>query len=64
MFLGTVDTTFLGYGVVVGYSMVVPALLITYCVGGDPGHGDLVITGLGGVLLSALGGVLIMFDQG
>merc|ERR1712106_243737 len=64
MFLGSVDATFFGYGIVVGYSVVVPAILLTYCVGGDPSHVDLALNCLGGILFCAFGGVAVMFDQG
>ena len=64
MFLGSVDATFFGYGIVVGFSVVVPAILLTYCVGGDPSHVELALNCLGGVLFCALGGVAVMFDQG
>ena len=64
MYLGSLDTTFCGYGVVVGYSVVTPAILLTYCVGGTPAHAELAINCLGGVLFSGLGGTLCMFDQG
>ena len=64
MFLGSIDATFFGYGIVVGFSVVVPAILLTYCVGGDPSHVELALNCLGGVLFCALGGVAVMFDQG
>jgi hypothetical protein len=61
MFLGSVDATFFGYGIVVGFSVAVP---LTYCVGGDPSHVKLTLNCLWGVLFCALGGVAVMFDQG
>ena len=64
MFLGSVDATFFGYGIVVGFSVVVPAILLTYCVGGDPSHVELTLNCLGGILFCAFGGVAVMFDQG
>eukprot|EP00092_Neocalanus_flemingeri_P064310 GFUD01078022.1.p1 GENE.GFUD01078022.1~~GFUD01078022.1.p1 ORF type:complete len:168 (+),score=41.92 GFUD01078022.1:45-548(+) len=64
MFLGSVDATFFGYGTVVGFSCVVPAVLVTYCVGGDPSHVELLLNCLGGVMFCALGSVAVLFDQG
>ena len=64
MFLGSVDVTFFGYGAVVGFSVVVPAVLLTYCVGGDPSHVELLLDCIGGVMFCALGSVAVMFDHG
>ena len=64
MFLGSVDVTFFGYGTVVGFSVVVPAVLLTYCVGGDPSHVELLLNCIGGVVFCALGSVAVMFDHG
>ena len=64
MFLGSVDATFFGYGTVVGFSVVVPAILLTYCVGGDPSHVELALNCLGGVMFCGLGSIAVMFDQG
>jgi len=64
MFLGGVDTTLFGWGLVVGFSVLVPAVLLTYCVGGEPSYVELPLNCLAGILFCALGGVVIMVDQG
>ena len=64
MFLCSVDTTIFGYGVSVAYCLIVPVVLLTYCLGGVPSHVDAVLACVGGVVFSALGGVALIFDQG
>merc|ERR1711936_1571360 len=57
--LGSVNDNFLGQGTVVGYGIIVPAVLVTYLLGGNVSILELVINLIGAVLFLVLGGIAI-----
>ena len=59
LILGSVNDSFLGQGTVVGYAIIVPAVLITYLLGGNVSILELVINLIGGVLFLVVGGLSI-----
>ena len=57
--LGSVNDTFLGQGTVVGFAIIVPAVLVTYLLGGNVSVLELIINLVGGVLFLVVGGLAI-----
>eukprot|EP00088_Acartia_fossae_P039424 TRINITY_DN41042_c0_g1_i1.p1 TRINITY_DN41042_c0_g1~~TRINITY_DN41042_c0_g1_i1.p1 ORF type:complete len:158 (-),score=33.62 TRINITY_DN41042_c0_g1_i1:175-621(-) len=58
---GWQDNDFLGKGTVVGYAIIVPAVLITYLIGSNLSILELFINLVGGILFIAVGAVTIQF---
>ena len=57
--LGSVNDSFVGQGTVVGFAIIVPAVLVTYLLGGNVSILELVINFIGGVLFLVVGGLAI-----
>eukprot|EP00092_Neocalanus_flemingeri_P096412 GFUD01122729.1.p1 GENE.GFUD01122729.1~~GFUD01122729.1.p1 ORF type:complete len:144 (-),score=27.85 GFUD01122729.1:119-550(-) len=57
--LGSVNDSFLGQGTVVGYAIIVPAIVVTYLLGGNVSILEMVINLIGGVLFLVVGGLAI-----
>ena len=56
---GTVNNNFFCQGTIVGFSIILPAVLVTYLLGGNVSILELVINLLGGVLFLILGGLAL-----
>jgi len=63
-YFGGTDATFLGLGTVVGYAIIVPAVLFTYLMGSNLSILELFINFVGGVLFIAIGSVAIQTYTG
>eukprot|EP00090_Calanus_glacialis_P019829 TRINITY_DN30400_c0_g1_i1.p1 TRINITY_DN30400_c0_g1~~TRINITY_DN30400_c0_g1_i1.p1 ORF type:complete len:148 (-),score=32.27 TRINITY_DN30400_c0_g1_i1:95-538(-) len=57
--LGSVNNSFVGQGTVVGFAIIVPAILVTYLLGGSVSILELVINLVGGLLFLVVGGLAI-----
>jgi len=58
---GGIDNDFLGIGTVVGYAIIVPAVLISYLIGSNLSILELFINLVGGILFIAVGAVTIQY---
>merc|ERR1711915_981138 len=57
--LGSVNNSFVGQGTIVGFSIILPAVLLTYLLGGSVSVLELVINLVGGIMFLVVGGLAI-----
>ena len=55
----TVNAAFLATGTIVGFAIIIPAVLVTYLLGGSVSILELIINLIGGVLFLLVGGLAI-----
>lgn len=58
-YFGSQDDNFLGIGTVVGYAIIVPAVLLTYLMGSNLSILELFINLVGGILFIAVGAITV-----
>ena len=60
--LGSTSDSFLCQGTVVGFTIIIPAILVTHLLGGNVSILELVINLVGGVLFLVVGGLAISYN--
>ena len=63
MFGGDIDALLLTYGTIVGYIIIVSAIIANYLLGANLSYLELIVNGLGIILFIAVGGVAFSYEK-